>query len=114
VWLGEWFNDSITLEDKDPSKRPELPNKTASHPRRPESTFVFPQSLNIARTAHKKPRHLYENEDLNVRVPYMRRSLFKYIITTDDKHAVKATAVSPTKTYTPSRERKGELDHLYY
>ena len=34
--------------------------------------FVFPQSLNIARTPRKNRRHLYENEALNVRVPYMR------------------------------------------
>ena len=40
------------------------------------------------------------------------RSLFRDIITTDDKHAVKATAVSPTKTYTPSRER--ERDWIIY
>jgi len=63
----------------------------------------------------QKSRHLYENEALKVRVPYMRR-LFRYIITTDNKHATKATAVSPTKTYTPSRERERErdVDHLYY
>jgi len=72
---------------------------------------VFPQSLNIARNPRTKPRHLYENETLNVRAPYMR-SLFRDIITTDDKHAVKATAVSPTKTYTPSRER--ERDWIIY
>ena len=106
-----WVSGSTTLlplniKTPRPFETSRTTQQNSVTPQRTWTNVCVPAVPEYRTNPSQNPRHLYENEALNVRVPYVR-SLFKYIIT---------TAISPTKTYTPSRERERErdVDHLYY